>query len=415
MTDNTSEFYSPRNTLPVKAGTSTNYAGQAPLVDTEPVVAVRPQLGEKGSYWIISPKAGRTIEDSRIGKKVVWGGDLPGDIYGDRDQKGGRFEKIFTVTSDAYGEWRVKGLLPYIPQAIDREETASVLFRQAGLPTDVTRAIHLIKELPDAGGKYFGMEKWKSYAIQKLNGKLANDPDRRSKLASAKKWLSGQEFCIEVRDLQVAERLREIGLCQTSSEFEFMIRPIFKWVNAATDAKKSGLISGTPQPEHFEYTTQDIKRYFGEWLPEQMGIYIARLRNNHLTHSNTTAQNWSAAGTLYDKDTVVGVPLGDKPPTIAQYKNDMTETLGALDELMAPEEGNYISRVFGKELLLTAKASLLKGYLLERHGKGDVNSGIIKSILSDYKYYNGKKDVEVKISEEDWKFMENLGLRTRSV
>jgi len=118
---------------------------------------------------------------------------------------------------------------------------------------------------------------------------------------------------------------------------------------------------------------------------------------------------------LYDKDTVVGVPLGDKPPTIAQYKNDMTETLGALDELMAPEEGNYISRVFGKELLLTAKASLLKGYLLERHGKGDVNSGIIKSILSDYKYYNGKKDVEVKISEEDWKFMENLGLRTRSV
>jgi len=411
MSESASEFYVASNTLPVKFNAALNNPGTSPFKKELPVIAVNQKVDGVSNYQVISRDAGRSIEDFRVGKRVVWSGDLSGDIYGDRDQKGGRFEKTFKLTFNQYnGGWRVEGMQTYIPQELAREELASIVFRQLGLPTDVVRSVHVITGLPDVQGKYFGMDKWKNFAIKNFAERYKNSSDKDEKITSATNWLYGQEFCIEERDLQVAERLRSLGYCQTESEFNSMFKPILKWVNIATESKKSGLITGTAQPEHFNDTDSDFKRYFSEWLPSQMGVFLGRLHKNQMVHRNASAQNWSAVGTLYDKDTVTGVLMGEKIPTSQEYASDLQYTLGALDEL----GGNFLSGKLGKEAVLSAKVSFLKNYLQEKYGNRADNYVLSKSVIySRILDKDSHRWVKVVIPESDWKIMEDLGLKTK--
>jgi len=421
MADSPSEYYVPVTTLPtisekVVYDTSAHvpFVGSKIDADIKPAIAVSTTIGKKSDYVVISVDSGRTIENPKIGKKAVWSGELPGDIYGDQDEKGSRFEGLFRIQyNESRHEWRVQGLLPYIPQVISREEESSETLRRIGLPTDVTRSVYVIKELPDTKGKYFPIQSFKVHGLERLKKELEKDPKKEEKMASANKYLNNLSFCIEKRDLQVSERLRDVSKIQTQEQFDKMIDPIFKWVNVATAYRKSGLISGTSQPDRFEYTESGIERYFYEWLPGQIGIYMGRLRVNHIVHRNVNAQNFSAVATLYDKDTLV-CAQNVNSSTILPFGRDLISALGTLDELLNPENGNYLSRKYNHEHLLTAKTTFLKSYLEEMSTSPTLKgSFIVKNRLDNYTYWDGHNNIKVGISKSDWKFMEELGLKTK--
>lgn len=318
MPEESQEFYQPVVTHPVTADAVQEDLVSRPFIREKPAISVD-KSDTPTRYVVVSKDAGRSLEDLLVGKKVVWGGELPGDIYGDTDQKGSRHGMVhLEKTGYQSKRWRVHGMAEYISQVVEREDKVSILFRKHGLPTTRSREIHVISDdtlLPNPKGKYYPLRRWKEYALDRLKKRLSlsHASEIDSQVQSAKNWLDGMKFMVEVRDMQVAERLRSLAYCRIKEEFEGMIGPIFKWLNQATASRDSGLITDTERPAPFTMADADLRRYFLDWLPEQMGIYAGRLSKMGILHGNLTAQNWSAVGTVYDLDTCVGEPLGDPP------------------------------------------------------------------------------------------------------
>ncbi|MDP3994660.1 MAG: hypothetical protein Q8P91_02430 [bacterium] len=214
----------------------------------------------------------------------------------------------------------------------------------------------------------------------------------KQEVVDVKAYFESVDFFIEERDLQTAERLRDLGRLKDEASFKSVVEPIFKWVNKVFDYKKSGLIDGTNAPERFTFTQDDIKRYFGEWLPTQMGIYLARMHKLGLAHGFPHAQNWSAVGTLYDLDSVSGLPVGDAATEDKSMASDTRETVGALAELFNSQT-NYLRSNF-PELTDKAQAVLVSSYIKERFGN-QINNEQLESIKNSYFQYMGGGHVPI--------------------
>lgn len=417
MTEATSEFYRPRQVTPVSSeihhedpSTKSPFAKRETVASTlNPPQVENPkrswnpfkkseQVNVATNYAIVSPEHGRAIIDTRINNKVIWGGNLPGDIYGARDWKGANMDSVRLIKDECgYLGYRVQGLKDSI--GINRIEKVSQFLRENGLPTEHPTKVVKILEISKYGKK-IPVGEWKEettkaleesvIALEKSSNFEAAEREKQE-VADVKAYFESVDFFIEERDLQTAERLRDLERLKDEISFKSVVEPIFKWVNKVFDYKKSGLIGGTNAPERFTFTQDDIKRYFGEWLPTQMGIYLARMHKLGLAHGFTHAQNWSAVGTLYDLDSVSGLPE-DATTEDKSMASDTRETVGALAELF-DSQTNYLRSNF-PELTDKAQAVLVSSYIKERFGN-QINNEQLESIKNNYFQYTGRGDVPI--------------------
>lgn len=347
---------------------------------------------KKEMMYVEDVDAGRTLTESATSGKVIFGGEFPADIFGARDQKGVRHEVPVLQYVQNYGfQDKVNAIGLYSNKDVEYIVKVSNFLRSHGLPTENPNNILKLKEIA-VDGVPVPIDDWKDAALTYFENVCENDPIQ---MEMAKEYLKQDFFEIE-RELQTTERLRNISKCQTKEEFEEMVGKVFKWLNVATEIRDQGILPDTTKPKAFDVENPgDIERYFLNWLPEQMGIYLARMQKLGVVNYFPHAQNWSAVGTMYDLNDVVGDPLGF-PCEEEDFKYMVGLSLGALEELLYPKDGNYLS----DELNLSvnkAKASLIQAYLKEL-GK-DV-SEIGYEYFADNDYVNGES---VMIGVEDWK------------
>lgn len=382
MGENSSEFYKPQSTTKIQADPNPFYKERyprSPFAKRDVAVSISEESptnnGEgRSNYTIVSPEHGRAIVDTRINNMVIWGGTKSGDIYGAKDWKGANMNHV-RLMKDEYGTlgWRAEGLKDNV--GITRLQKASQILRDNGLPTEnPTKIVKLLQVVED--GKIIPIWLWKTETIKAFESSAniaekMNDPEmakrQRKEAETAKEYLLGTDFYIEERDLQTAERLRDLEITKDEESFKKVIGPVFEWLNTIINTKKTGLIANTPAPEKFSFTPDDIKRYFGEWLPSQMGIYMARMHKLGLTHGFTHAQNWSVVGTLYDLDSVKGPQLGDKENSKNNFAIDTRKAVGALAELFDPRTNNYLSTNFS-DIAERSQTTLISSYIKEMFG-----------------------------------------------
>ena len=141
--------------------------------------------------------------------------------------------------------------------------------------------------------------------------------EREKKLATWRESLKGEpsEAEVKAKEEELTERYKELkkaveeakvdsGAINSGFTFKKTLGRIFNWVNVRNE------LMG--KEERFDVNKkEDIRRYLGEYLPREMGRYLARFHRLGLAHGFATFHNWSAVGTLYDLDSVHGKPLGD--------------------------------------------------------------------------------------------------------
>lgn len=411
MAEDTSEFYQPRETIKILSDPhSENQQSRSPFVKSD-IVATTINPSEESdtpqTYAIVSPEHGRAIIDTRINNKVIWGGNLPGDIYGAKDWKGANMDRI-RIEGDEYSPYgfRVWGLKD--STGIDRIEKASHLLRSDGLPTEnPTRIVKILEVLEY--GKKIPIQEWKSEYLQALESsattleKVGNEEAanrERGVIAKMKIYFDNVDFFIEERDLQVAERIRDLELIKNDVSFKTVMNPILKWVNQVFETKKSGIIANTETPEKFILEPEDIQRYFGKWLPEQMGIYMAHMHKIGIAHGFTHAQNWSIVGTLYDLDSVHGQPLGDIEATESEFALDTRVAIGAISELLDPITSNYLSSNF-PDLAGKAQTTIILAYLKERFGH-QIDQEKLQEIKNTYFPYMENRGKNIPLKHGVW-------------
>ena len=363
-----------------------------------------PVKEEEATIDRVSRFHGRALTHEFINNNVLWGGDLPGDIFGSRDYKGLSMaidldNPLFVDRNSGYG-YSVKGLKDNL--GIMRIERASDFLRKNGLPTEKIVRESTLKEVWVKSGsnevvkisiETFKKEVlkriWGSAQVERKNGDFYSAQTLEKKWRDIKDYFESTNFYAVTRDLQTAERLTDIAHPTSMDKFRKNISSVFKWINTACAAKGSGIIPNTEKPEPFNNNEDDIKRYLSEWLPKQMGIYLARTHNLNLTHNFPHEQNWSAVGTLYDLDSLCGIPLGDKidDDALEQQKYmDCSNTLSALERSLPPDTpfGNDIAKLY-PEVFEKAIESFLVAYIKERWGKQQlINSKFISKIESKY-------------------------------
>ncbi len=283
-----------------------------------------------------------------------------------------------------------------------RIERASELLRRKGLPTEKIVRESTLKEVWVKGGsnevvkisiETFKKEVlkriWGSAQVERKNGDVHSAQTLEKRWRDIKDYFESTNFYAVTRDLQTAERLTDITHPTSINKFQKNISSVFKWINTTCAIKRNGIIPNTEKPEPFNYNEDDIKRYLSEWLPKQMGIYLARTHNLNLTHNFPHEQNWSAVGTLYDLDSLCGIPLGDKidDDALEQQKYmDCSKTLSALERSLPPDTpfGNDIAKLY-PEVFEKAIESFLVAYIKERWEKQQlIDSKFISKIESKY-------------------------------
>jgi len=401
-----SDFYRPKKDLPTPGMPVYENRSGSPFTKLGAKIAFEAPTTQPNKFVVVSKDAGRTVEDQIVGKKAVWGGELPGDIYGDRDQKGGRQDRILRLQIDPYHGFRVEGMNVYDPKYLEKVNKVSEFLRQNGLPTEKLTTVYELKnKLMAPNGHLYEIDRLKVRAITVFRDQLTKmgESDVGKTINSAWQWLKDVKFSIEERDLKVAERLRGARYAVSSEDFKRMVSPVFQWLKVATDTRGQGLITGTEKPGRLSLDGEDLQIYFGRWLPDQMATYLSRMHTLRAVHGNATAQNWSLVGTLYDLDTVKVQALGDQLPK-GGIEDDVNCTLGALEELLAPHEGNYIANSFGKQLLLQAQAVFLKRYLEERFH----NLKLFKKKNFKVKYWDNNAWRTRPFGDEEWSLIEKL-------
>lgn len=351
-------------------------------------ISVGGQLTGKEARYTRLPGSGRSIEDRLVDKKIIYG-DEYGILYGSRNIKGNVVQgdiyqrsAVFEDENTPYG-LQVRGLKDKV--GIDRIVKASEYLRKQGLPTERPAKIYKLTQIPYQG-KMINIEDWKEEylkrELQRAN-KFGIGSDFKT-LRNKESYLRSTDFFVIDRDLQVPERLDDIIQPETQEEFQKMIQPIFKWLNQAVQVKHGGLISGTPQPAEFNPENEDdIKRFFGEWLPTQIGTYLGRVHKNNLALGYPHNQNWSAVGTAYDLDSVQGQPFDGKIPTQEQFSKDVYKTIEAVKSLFESSplsRQSYIQNTYS-ELLSKSVDSFIVAYLQEKIGKIDLgDEALIQSV-----------------------------------
>lgn len=216
------------------------------------------------------------------------------------------------------------------------------------------------------------------------------------------------------RRQQITEDLRTIAtymekrpdydrIVTSGRYFRDKMGEVFRWVNQYNRIKGD--------PEVFDaHNDADIKRYFSEYLPAQVGRFLARFHKIGLAHEFATAHNWSLVGTLYDLDSVHGKPLGprDGEITDADICRDIKFTGAGLEgeifnsdpiAVLATEEVSPISSFYfgfihqtypdlhdlstNVKLRTYVKTQFLASYLKERYGK--IEPDQVETIIRKYR------------------------------
>lgn len=350
--------------------------------------------------------SGRTLTEKTTRDSVIWGGQYEVDIFGSRDLKGVRHNKPvicpIPYAPDGIG---VRGLWDNV--AVGYVDMISDYLRSNGLPTEHPIATSELKEIL-LEGKKVPIDEWKEWALQEY---ISRDPENVEGIEKVKKYLAETKFYTLERELQTAERLRDIGTCQNKEDFTNVMGPALHWVNVATAIKNNGIIPETETPARFEIDNkEDMTRYLSEWIPTQMGTYLGRFSKMGFVNHYPHAQNWSCAGTMYDLDSVKGKAFGATIDN-ATFQKDVQTTLGALEELLNPDGGNYISREY-PDLILIAKANFIKAYVKEREFEGKPNYGYFMNNT----YYDGINLHDRFTTPEEWeKILHLMGYETNDM
>lgn len=358
-------------------------------------------------YERISSEHRRNMTETFTTKAVVWGGSLSGDIYGARTVKGtsmlvkyrGGGEGNIGIDDFELSRYGLRGFGLMDDSVSQRIIKASETMRQNGLPTERPRSIKELKEVW-VRNKYRKWERkpvkvWEQERLDKIRVDINTAKERGGstyivkqygeRLKKVERYLRETKFIALERDVQVDKRIENVIEAANNKELREMIVPIFKWLNAATQTRNSGLVPNTPKPEPFSYTEGDLKRYFGDYLPSQMGIYLARFHKLGLFHKYLHPGNWSAVGTIYDLDSVGGKIMfsDDEKHTDKDLVGDVTETLSSLKDLaysMKIESG------YGGRFENQVTYTFLRNYLTEKYGpevKEDQISKSERNVLHD--------------------------------
>jgi len=320
----------------------------------------RHQKKTDASFEKISDKHGRNMTERLTSKNLIWGGDLPGDIYGAKTIKGTSLNLSIRLEPTHMDEVAFRGYGLMDDSCIERVIKASKVLRENGLPTERPVTVKKIDEiLVNRSGK------WLKYSISDWK----NNELKRWKYSSkeVKKYLRDYDFVALERHVQVDERLADISFKREN--FERFLKPIFKWLNVATRYRNGGLIEGTLKPEKFTLSKASIERYFTGYLPSTMGIYLGRVHKLGLVHNFSHSQNWSMVGTLYDLDSISGKRLFDFDDKTGQknFAEDFRDTVDVICERI-PDALEYSGISYKRKSLEDALCLFTANYMKERFG-----------------------------------------------
>lgn len=400
--------------------------------DLYPQGAVHPKFNKEGRVakfkYIESKVHGRSIDEKITSGKVLWGGKYECDKFGARDLKGARHERAVikeTKRDPGYSEIRALGL--YDETDVTYLIKASEYLRSHGIPTENVGHIYKTDEVI-FDGKRMPLKEWAAQnVIYHANKQVAEGKVDPEKLREISDFAFKTEFFQVERELQVSERVRDIAVCMNEKDFVAMIETPLKWINAVGKATNEGIIPGTPRPEPFdidgyleakgpakEAKKESVKGYLENWLPSQMGTYLARLRKAGVKNDFGHAQQWSLAATMYDGQSFSGKELDGRELKEEDYVESLQEALGVLEEMFNPDPANFIKTEFGDngETLAHAKEVLLTNYLREL-GFPDIENAekYNYTMLFDNTYYNGYKSTFAYLEPEIYiKALGNLGI-----
>jgi len=366
----------------------------------------------------ISTKHGRSMDDQDISGVVFWS-DGPGSkiFFSGRSFKGvPEKEPYITVDVTGYKYLRAQGLKEdtHDRRAISRIIRASAFLRDNGLPTErITRVEQVTKVRHN--GKMIPIDDWKD--LVRINKRILLSPNQPLVPAEdVSAFVDDLDFFVLEREMQTSERLIDLAMINFSLEGEddpelvqvdhsesiigvesgeddfkitFLGENEVK-VSGKTFRKRMGRIFnivnlyegrlGTNWTFSVE-NNDDIKKYFQEYLPSQMGDYMGRFHKLGIAHTFPHAQNWTAVGTLIDLDSIHGRGLypSDEVITDEDKKIDLIRSLSSL------------SNIYGKK---SPKASIdsplgdrheYKGYLNQIGcDYGEMESESISNFIVEY-------------------------------
>lgn len=417
MSDISSEFYRPLVTRPVKANPIVINHHSRPFADnSHPSIDV--SVGDTSDpdaksndpsslrYEKVGPTHGRSSVESVSSKRILYGEG--NERYGSRDIKGAVMNDVHieTHSEHPYGVM-VNGLMDDL--MLERLFAASKILRENGIPTERPAKVSELREIivaddgPADKWKKIPVDQWKSNTLKEIwsdaaqlrkKGEIQEAIGRESLYRDLKDYFEIAKFVAVERDLQVPERLSDVARITDEDDFKRFIIPIFNWVNAD--------VSSFGEKYKWSSTNENIGKYFEYAIPTMMGATLGRLHRLELVHGFCHNQNWSAIGSLYDLDGVVGPKLGleDPKPLQADYIKDISDTIGALKDIFTPN--SFLYKSF-PDILNHSIVNFSVSYIRERFGT-DITPEKLTLIKEYFQTYSPVID---DLIGNVWKTIEN--------
>lgn len=195
----------------------------------------------------------------------------------------------------------------------DRLLRTSDLLRRFGIPTEMILKVSRLKELIDSSGNYMTVDEWREREIKEA---------RNSKMR--REYISNVNLFVVKRATQLGLRMIDTNrLFRGSPEkWNRLISSVFDWINLVSIKKGYGVTPGTP-PVEFRVNDKDIRRYLFDWMPTQLGISTARVHSMGIVFRYPHSQNWTAAGTFCDLDSLEGKLTNGSTPSSRKYHEDI--------------------------------------------------------------------------------------------
>lgn len=404
MAESTGEFYTQQLVSPV--GGEIVYSDDSVRIPLEPnrvLVASVPSYGELSHFVRVSPKHGRSFEDGRVSDGVVFE-DKNGVLFGTIGIKGADMTEI-KIEEDQYSPfgYRVNGLKDEV--GLNLIDAVSHSLRTQGLPTEATTRKWKLGYLI-VDGEQISVADWKKKILNDL--KRQNMPSE--KLDKIQAYLKRTDFYVQERVAQVPERILDLMTSGNERQMRLVLRKVFSWLNAVGRVKDGQRWSYHSERSLDAENDEDILYFVSDWLPKQMGRYLAQFHSLGFSHGFASAHNWSLAATLYDLDSVQDVDLrpnsGNYPslqlqdliPTIVDLNNLLNANVRAFRRIGNPLP-EFLQR-YGQEspeaIYQQTITGLLGEYLcgrLEIGIKGAKDALIIEATETarDYTYVEVKK------------------------
>ena len=306
---------------------------------------------------------GREIVEEESRNKVLWG-DVYGGWFAARGEKGGRWYKNRIREFNDLSKNIFLGEVSFRFEGMYNEKEADYLVRvtdflaRNGILTEKIRVVEKLNTVVD-GDEVVEVDEFKRRRISEVKKTYG---ENSSGYKDACKYIEEANFVEVERDLQVAERIRDLARCKTEDEFKKVLSGVFEVINLVAKVKDTSTLPNTNPPERFDINKEeDIKRYLKVWLPSQMGIYLARLRKMEMTNDFSHAQQWSLVGTEYDAQSFIGRGFV-RDCKEEDYSDAMMQSIRSLGELFGTRN-NYIENNY--KGLGEATANLIKEYIKE--------------------------------------------------